>query len=137
MGGIDRLGNKYWFLCRRMIIEKREGDGVVAYYTTKKQLEELFRSLDPEVYEHDLLEALENVRDDIEDSMELTESLTAEKKPSNRQSYLELENASIEKMQQKRADLLKQELEEKMREEENKDRIKNEETEKIQEEEDA
>ena len=37
-------------------------------------------------------------------------------------------------MQQKRADLLKQELEEKMREEENKDRIKNEETEKIQEE---
>ena len=40
-------------------------------------------------------------------------------------------------MQQKRADLLKQELEEKMREEENKDRIKNEETEKIQEAEDA
>ena len=93
--GIDRLGNKYWFLCRRMIVEKREGDGVVAYYTTKKQLEELFRSLDPEVYEHDLLEALENVRDDIEDSMELTESLTAEKKPSNRQSYLELENGKF------------------------------------------
>ena len=90
--GIDRAGNKYWFISRRLIIEKREGDGVVAYYTTVKQFEELMRVLDADLYEHDLVEAIENIQLDIEEHMKLTEALTQESKPSTRPSYLELEN---------------------------------------------
>ena len=75
-----------------MIIEKREGDGVAAYYTTVKQFEELMRVLDADLYEHDLVEAIENVQLDIEEHMKLTEALTQESKPTTRPSYLELEN---------------------------------------------
>ena len=90
--GIDRVGNKYWFLCRRLIVEKRDGDGVIAYYTTCKQLEEVLNSIDPKNFEHDLYESIINVRGEIEEHMNLTESITKDKKPINRQSYLELEN---------------------------------------------
>merc|ERR1711997_138662 len=90
--GIDRAGNKYWFLCRRLIVEKSDGDGVIAYYTTCKQLEEVLNSIDPKNFEHDLYESIINVRGDIEEHMNLTESITKDKKPINRQSYLELEN---------------------------------------------
>ena len=90
--GIDREGNKYWFLCRRLIVEKRDGDGIIAYYTTRKQLEELLHAIDSKNYEHDLSEAIHNIRDDMEDNMKLTESITKDKKPVNRQSYLELED---------------------------------------------
>lgn len=37
--GIDRAGRKYWFMCRRLVIE--DTDGSVSYYSTVKQLEEL------------------------------------------------------------------------------------------------
>ena len=90
--GIDRAGNKYWFLCRRLIVEKRDGDGIIAYYTTRKQLEEVLHAIDSKHYEHDLSEAIHNIRDDMEDYMKLTESITKDKKPINRQSYLELED---------------------------------------------
>ena len=38
------------------------------------------------------MEAIENIRDEITENMKLTEILTVEKKPANRQSYIELEN---------------------------------------------
>ena len=93
--GIDRAGNKYWFLCRRLIIEKKDGDGIVAYYTTLKQFEEMLEAIDTKVYEHDLMETIESIREEIIENMKLTESLTADKKPTNRQSYIELENGEI------------------------------------------
>jgi len=37
--GLDRHGNKYWFLCRRLVVEM--ADGSLKYYSTVKQLEEL------------------------------------------------------------------------------------------------
>ena len=90
--GIDRCGNKYWFVGRRLIIEKRDGNDVVAYYSTVKQLEEVMHVLDDATYEHDLVEAIENIQTEIEEQMKLTESLTLDKKTSSRPSYLELEN---------------------------------------------
>ena len=90
--GIDRAGNKYWFISRRLIIERRDGEGIVAYYTTVKQLEEMMQVMDAEHYEHDLMEAIENSLEDIQEQMRLTELITKEKKPTNRPSYIELEN---------------------------------------------
>merc|ERR1712223_1336327 len=135
--GIDRSGNKYWFLCRRLIVEKRDGDGVIAYYTTAKQLEELINSLDSKLYEHDLVESIESIRDNIEENMKLTESITLEKKPQNRQSYIELENASIEKLQKEREDMKQQKIDEKRRSEEEIDRLAKEENEKKRQDEEA
>ena len=88
--GTDRAGNKYWFICRRLFVEAL--DGSVAYYSTPKQLEELMYSLDPEVYEADLCEAIEYNKPDIERQMRITESMTNSKKAYSRKSYLELEN---------------------------------------------
>ena len=135
--GIDRSGNKYWFLCRRLIVEKRDGDGIIAYYTTAKQLEELINSLDSKLYEHDLVESIESIRDNIEENMKLTESITLEKKPQNRQSYIELENASIEKLQKEREDMKQQIIDEKRRSEEETDRLAKEESEKKRQDEEA
>merc|ERR1712038_793863 len=133
--GIDRAGNKYWFLCRRLIIEKRDGDGIIAYYTTAKQLEEVLNSIDPKNFEHDLYESIINVRGDIEEHMNLTESITKDKKPINRQSYLELENAAIEKIQKDREEERTKKLEERRRIENEKERLVKEEIDKKLEEE--
>merc|ERR1712226_1651030 len=135
--GIDRSGNKYWFICRRLIVEKRDGDGIIAYYTTAKQLEELINSIDPKNYEHDLSEAIHDIRDDIEENMKLTESITKEKKPVNRQSYLELENDSIEKIQKAREEAKVKELEDKKRIEGEKEKMAKVEMDKKREEEEA
>ena len=46
--GMDREGNKYWFLCRRLVVELKD-EGGVNYYSTVRQLEELSEVLDDEV----------------------------------------------------------------------------------------
>merc|ERR1712241_590637 len=104
---------------------------------TAKQLEELINSLDSKLYEHDLVESIESIRDNIEENMKLTESITLEKKPQNRQSYIELENASIEKLQKEREDMKQQKIDEKRRSEEETDRLAKEESEKKRQDEEA
>ncbi len=88
--GTDRAGNKYWFLCRRLFVEGL--DGSVSYYSTAKQLQEVLIALDPELYEAELCEAIEDIRPEMERQMAITEKLTNDKKASFRKSYLELEN---------------------------------------------
>merc|ERR1712140_111344 len=67
----------------------------------------------------------------------LTESITKDKKPVNRQSYLELENAAIEKMQKAREEAKITEMEDKKRIEDEKERLEKEEIDKKREEEEA
>ena len=88
--GLDREGNKYWFVCRRIVVECK--DETTRYYTSIKQFEELLAALDPDVYENELMTALTDLREEIEAHMYVTESITNEKKPGFRKSYLELEN---------------------------------------------
>lgn len=98
--GCDRKGNKYWFVCRRVFVEKL--DGGVAYYSSVPQFEDLMDSLDPDVYEEELCANVAAVRAEIERQMAITEMLTTELKVGPRKSYLELENASIEKTQEEK-----------------------------------
>lgn len=123
--GCDREGNRYWFVCRRLIIEpnltevvkiepaeeateeklaedkiKEDEDmkGIkckVRYYTSVKQLEEVMESLDGEVYERDLVDTLESLMPEIRHLMALTERLTIERKPHSKKTYLEVENGKI------------------------------------------
>ena len=91
--GFDRAGNKYWFLCRRLFVEGQDGN--VTYYSTAKQLEELLLALDPNLFESELCETIEDIRPELERQMSITEKLTNEKKASFRKSYLELENGEF------------------------------------------
>ncbi len=96
--GIDRGGNKYWFLCRRLVVEVADGkgeDGNVRYYSTVKQLEELSEVLDDEMYEKELWENMEAVRIEMERQMDITEGITMAKKPPSKKSYFEVENGKI------------------------------------------
>lgn len=92
--GFDRLGNKYWFVCRRLVIELAKGGGVAYYYSTVKQLEELSEVLDDEIYEKELWEAMEFSRVEMERQMDITERITNSKKAASRKSYFELENGN-------------------------------------------
>ena len=97
--GFDRAGNKYWFVCRRIIVECR--DGSVLYYTTVRQFEELLAALDPVIFEAELFEKFGEVREDIEACMSVTENLTKAKSPGYRKTYLELENGNINRFLKK------------------------------------
>jgi nucleosome-remodeling factor subunit BPTF len=88
--GIDRSGNKYWFMCRRLVVEKVDGN--VNYYSTVKQLEELSEVLDDEVYEKELWESMEDIRIEMERQMDITEEITNKRKSSSKKSYFEVEN---------------------------------------------
>ena len=89
--GFDRVGNKYWFICRRLFIEEENGD--IRYYTSVPQFEELMEALDDKYFEADVVATIEVERSEIERQMELTERLTKELKPKpSQKSYLELEN---------------------------------------------
>ena len=46
------------------------------YYSTVPQLRELLRSLDGEKYERDLVQMIEEMREEIDRQMQLTEQLT-------------------------------------------------------------
>ncbi len=88
--GIDRMGNKYWFLCRRLVVEMAEEGKDIRYYSTVKQLEELSEVLDDELYERDLWEAMELIRVDMERHMDVTEAITNRKKMPSKKSYFEV-----------------------------------------------
>eukprot|EP00094_Tigriopus_californicus_P011143 TCALIF_10753-PA protein Name:"Similar to E(bx) Nucleosome-remodeling factor subunit NURF301 (Drosophila melanogaster)" AED:0.03 eAED:0.03 QI:0/0.85/0.75/0.87/1/1/8/257/2554 len=98
--GYDRQGNRYWFLCRRLVVEMT--DGTTKYYSTVKQLEEVSEVLDDEIYEKDLWDSMEAIRIDMERHMEITEFITQTKKSNSKKSYFEIENSAIEKIQHER-----------------------------------
>ena len=87
--GIDRHGRKYWFISRRIFVEKEmaeeqeENLGKVAsgskgrqrktwYFSTPSQFEQLIASLDRVQYEKSLCRKLESLRDTILEQMEIT-----------------------------------------------------------------
>ncbi|EEB14731.1 fetal alzheimer antigen, falz, putative [Pediculus humanus corporis] len=88
--GFDRHGRKYWFLCRRIFVEK--DDGEVWYYSTKYQLDELLDKLDENSMEKTLYREITNLKDVILKHMSITETVTNSAK-AGRKSYLEVENA--------------------------------------------
>ena len=91
--GFDRAGNKYWFVCRRIFVECQ--DGTVSYYSTTRQLEELLHSLDEDLYEAELCDAINDIRPELERQMMITEQLTSERKLHSRKSYFDLENCKL------------------------------------------
>ena len=95
--GFDRHGNKYWFICRRVVVESLEGRAT-HYYSSTKQFEELMEALDGDHYEEELVENINNVRDEIESHLQVTETLTNDLKPGYRKSYLDLENGKWKRM---------------------------------------
>ncbi|KAI1286947.1 Nucleosome-remodeling factor subunit [Halotydeus destructor] len=103
--GWDRHGRRYWFMIRRLWVEFDDDPSDVRYYSTKLQLQELLDSLDADEYEGDLVKSIEEIRDDLERQMDLTEKLTNAAKGFGRKSYLQLENDRIEKaMEEKHSD---------------------------------
>ena len=93
------LGNKYWFIVRRIFIEEYN-TGQIRYFTSVPQFEELMEALDNRYFEADLCQTIEFEKAEIERPMELTEKLTNDLKPSlSKKSYLELENQTIVKAQ--------------------------------------
>ncbi|GIX97254.1 nucleosome-remodeling factor subunit NURF301 [Caerostris darwini] len=97
--GYDRHGRKYWFLCRRIVVE---GDDSSYYYTTKLQFQELMEVLEGNDLEYDLCRALEDMKEEIVRQMDITEKLTNSAK-GNKKSYLDVENATLAKIQNERA----------------------------------
>ncbi|KAG7208953.1 hypothetical protein KM043_015126 [Ampulex compressa] len=108
--GFDRHGRKYWFLARRVFVESEDGE--VWYYSTSLQLEELMRNLDRNEMEVALYRELSDYKDEIVRQMDLTESITNQYK-GNKKSYLEVENALIQKLQKERQEKQEKEEEEK------------------------
>ncbi|XP_050054752.1 nucleosome-remodeling factor subunit NURF301 isoform X3 [Aphis gossypii] len=100
----DRHGRKYWFLVRRIFIENEE-TGECWYYTTEEQLGLLIDSLDREM-ESTLFNEIEKVKDEINRQMKITMDLTLQYRPSNRKTFLDIENSYIigmrEEMQKKK-----------------------------------
>ncbi|XP_012274975.1 nucleosome-remodeling factor subunit NURF301 isoform X2 [Orussus abietinus] len=107
--GFDRHGRKYWFLARRVFVESEDGD--VWYYSTPLQFEELMNSLDYNDMEVALYRELSDYKDEIVRQMELTETITNQYK-GNKKSYLEVENALIQKVQKERQERREREEEE-------------------------
>ena len=101
--GTDRHGNQYWFSCRRLFVQGREGDAW--YYSTRAQLTELLEVLDGELYEKQVYDAIISQREDLEEKMDITEKLTSEKNVGNRRSYFDMDNNILDKLQKERNDL--------------------------------
>ncbi|XP_059156808.1 nucleosome-remodeling factor subunit BPTF-like isoform X2 [Physella acuta] len=117
--GYDRHARKYWFLCRRIIVESEKE---VRYYSTKYQLEELLECLSP-AWEQDLISFINEMKDDILKQMSYTEDMTLSLKGS-RKSILEIENAQLMKVQAERTAKREKEAEEKKKKEEEEKRKK-------------
>ncbi|CAG9862131.1 unnamed protein product [Phyllotreta striolata] len=93
--GYDRHGRKYYFLCRRLIVESQDGE--IHYYTTTLQFKELMKVLDSKDMEGALSRELNDYSEEITRQMELTEKLTNQYK-GNKKTYLDAENAAITKL---------------------------------------
>ena len=86
--GYDRHGNKYWWLCRRLIVEfdaknveeneDGEKDEKAYYYSTKRQFLEVLKGLDKDNYEKDLYSILSEIKEECFIAMEKTEKMTKE-----------------------------------------------------------
>lgn len=96
--GFDRHRRKYWFLCRRIVVES---ETEAWYYSTQPQFEELLEVLDKNNYERDLYQTLLEFKEDILKHMSITEELTNSHK-GNRKSALEIEIAQLKKTQTER-----------------------------------
>jgi len=115
--GVDRRGAKYWFVARRLWVESMEGEG--SYYSTKEQLEELMECLDRVLYERELVDKLVEMREEMEQHMEITVRLTQQYKGMLRRSYLDMENSALAKVQGERKTVReKEELERRKAQEE-------------------
>ncbi|GFN96955.1 nucleosome-remodeling factor subunit bptf-like [Plakobranchus ocellatus] len=127
--GYDRHARKYWFLCRRIIVE---GENETWYYSSKNQLEELLESLDAQ-WDTDLISMIYEIKEDIIKQMSFTEDLTVAAK-GNRKSVLDIENAQLVKIQVERSLRRKKEEEERAAKEEEERKKREEEEEKRKEE---
>ncbi|XP_078611546.1 nucleosome-remodeling factor subunit BPTF-like isoform X3 [Branchiostoma floridae x Branchiostoma japonicum] len=113
--GYDRHGRKYWFLCRRVVVES---DTETWYYSTKLQLQELLGTLDSQNYERDLCMAVEETKDELVKHMNVTERLTNEAR-GNQRSIIQSSNEEIEKRLEE-----KRKLEEEKRKKEEEEAMK-------------
>lgn len=71
---------------------ENEETGECWYYTTQEQLGLLLESLDPEM-EAILCSEIEKIREEINRQMKITMDLTFQYRPSNRKTFLEIENS--------------------------------------------
>ncbi|XP_065312784.1 nucleosome-remodeling factor subunit NURF301-like isoform X2 [Gordionus sp. m RMFG-2023] len=85
--GYDRQNRKYWYLCRRIIIE---GDDQIWYYSTKGKFKLLLELLDAKKYEKLLVTNLNNIMTEIEEGFDITQRITNLVK-GNRSSFIEIE----------------------------------------------
>ncbi|XP_069056009.1 nucleosome-remodeling factor subunit BPTF isoform X2 [Pleurodeles waltl] len=95
--GYDRHRRKYWFLNRRIIVEEdseTEYNKKIWYYSTKLQLAELIDCLDQEHWEAELFRTIDDMRDEINRHMDITEDLTNKARGSNK-SFLTAANDEI------------------------------------------
>lgn len=75
-------------------ISENEDTGECWYYTTEEQLGLLMDSLDSEL-ESVLFNEIEKIKDEINRQMKITMDLTFQYRPSNRKTFLEIENSKI------------------------------------------
>uniref|UniRef100_A0ABM0MW96 Nucleosome-remodeling factor subunit BPTF-like n=1 Tax=Saccoglossus kowalevskii TaxID=10224 RepID=A0ABM0MW96_SACKO len=121
--GYDRHGRKYWFLCRRLIIE---GESEVYYFSTKAQMEELMHCLNSKLWEADLCRALSDQMSELLDHMKKTEDLTNQAR-GNLKSALDNADDRIQKERLDREEAnRKAEEETKQREDEAKQKVEEE-----------
>ena len=92
--GYDRHRRKYWFLCRRIVVESETEN---FYYSTKLQLDELIKTFDPTRYEAKLIRNINEQYEEIVRCMQITEELTAIRKESKK-SYFDEDNERIRKL---------------------------------------
>ncbi|XP_055377092.1 nucleosome-remodeling factor subunit NURF301 isoform X2 [Condylostylus longicornis] len=94
--GYDRHGRKYWFVCRRIFVEDQDGKSVW-YYSSTQQLNLLLSRLDDKDLEQRLCQEINELKEEIQRQMKITENLTNDQK-GNKKSYLEIENEKIQKL---------------------------------------
>ena len=71
-----------------------ESETEIFYYSTKIQLDELIKSLDPSKYESKLIRNINEQYEEIVRCMQITEELTNSRKDSNR-SYFDDDNGKF------------------------------------------
>jgi len=71
---------------------ENEETGECWYYTTQEQLSLLIESLDAQM-ESILFNEIEKIKDEINRQMKITMDLTLQYRPSNRKTFLEIENS--------------------------------------------
>ncbi|XP_051905887.1 nucleosome-remodeling factor subunit BPTF isoform X1 [Hippocampus zosterae] len=94
--GYDRHQRKYWFLSRRIIVEE-DGEHQkkkIWYYSSRWQFQELLECLDKDYWEMDLWASLEEIKEEVQTHMDITEDLT-DKARGNNKAYLTAVNEMV------------------------------------------